>query len=110
MDYQEIALLNMLNEARSDFNKMKNAKLSKENWVKLKESLTSFSKEINIMLENIEERHKYSSQIKSLEGMVATAEQLVKDLNSPEICQVIGVVPDNTSTTESSKPEEKPHQ
>ena len=64
MDYQEIALLNMLNEARSDFNKMKNAKLSKENWVKLKENLTSFSKEINIMLENIEERRQWLIKLK----------------------------------------------
>lgn len=104
MDYQEICLLNMLNEANHDFKNMRNAELTEENWKKLKKSLMDFSKEINTLLENIEDRHKYSSQISSLEGLVSTAKRLIKGLNSPEICQELKVMPD--ISTEEKKPEE----
>ena len=55
---------------------------------------TAFSKEINTLLESIEERHKYSSQISRLESLVSTAERLIKALNSPEICHELKVIPD----------------
>lgn len=104
MDYQEICLLNMLNEANYDFKNMRNAELTEKNWKKLKQDLMDFSREINTLLENIEDRHKYSSQISSLEGLVSTAERLIKELNSPEICQELKVMPD--IPTEEKKPEE----
>lgn len=94
MDYQEICLLNMLNEANYDFKTMRNAELTEKNWKKLKDDLMAFSKEINTLLENIEERHKYSSQISRLESLVSTAERLIKALNSPEICHELKVIPD----------------
>lgn len=104
MDYQEICLLNMLNEANYDFKAMRNAELTEKNWKKLKDDLMAFSKEINTLLENIEERHKYSSQISRLESLVSTAERLIKALNSPEICHELKVVPDVSDG--ESKPEE----
>jgi len=39
-----------------------------------------------------------------LEGLVSTAERLIKELNSPEICQELKVMPD--IPTEEKKPEE----
>lgn len=103
MDYQEICLLNMLNEANYDFKTMRNAELTEKNWKKLKDDLMAFSKEINTLLENIEERHKYSSQISRLESLVSTAERLIKALNSPEICHELKVIPDVSGG--ESKPE-----
>lgn len=94
MDYQEICLLNMLNEANYDFKNLRNAELTEKNWKKLKDDLMAFSKEINTLLESIEERHKYSSQISRLESLVSTAERLIKALNSPEICHELKVIPD----------------
>lgn len=99
MDYQEI-----FNEANHDFKNMRNVELTEENWKKLKKDLMDFSREVNKLLKNIEDRHKYSSQISSLEGLVSTAKRLIKGLNSPEICQELKVMPD--IPTEEKKPEE----
>lgn len=83
MDFEEVFFLNKLQE------KLEDGKLNEENWKELNEKLNKFISQVSEFIETMQDRYKNQDKIDELNGFINSAKNVLKKINSPEICKAV---------------------